>query len=59
MELPLNVVYVVVTHLGHIRNANGTHSTRGSFFLTEKGARGACHHENDVVLRGEIKWERI
>jgi hypothetical protein len=51
-------VFVVRTEHG-FRTAGGTHSTRGSFFLTEAGARKACWNPGDRVIRGRITWEEL
>jgi hypothetical protein len=50
-------VFVVLTEHGDVRTAGGTHSTRGSFFLTEKGAQKACWRPGDRVVRGVIAWD--
>lgn len=56
---PTTEVFVIVTDYG-IRYAGGTHSTRGSFFLTKKGATDAArgwYGSPGRVLRGTITWE--
>lgn len=50
----------VSTGQRHASYAGGTHSNRGSFYLTEAGARGAVRHiRSGRVLRGTITWEWI
>jgi hypothetical protein len=58
-QAPRTEVYVVINSKGNVVNAGGQHSSPGSFWLSEYGARKNGPKKGATVLRGTITWEVV